>query len=227
MLDSLQHRFEKHLKEDPSICAGLPWPKPKSFSTNLRQQSLERVEAEALERKPAEQSKSVEIFDPHGPANLERNGPETETNRTAGDTIAALFSPIKPALQTFMRVAESLISGSQSQSSSNGCGPDPEDCPCKPVACFSLTLEASAAVQFVSVSGGGELGYCVASDGTDTAFVALGGGLSFGVGFSTVSYPLGGRPCNCRRERVSHRIGVIVDSNDMPVMRSHCLAREI
>ena len=80
MLDSLQHRFEKHLKEDPSICAGLPWPKPKSFSTNLRQQSLER-EAEALERKPAEQSKSVEIFDPHGPANLERNGPETETNR--------------------------------------------------------------------------------------------------------------------------------------------------
>ena len=30
-----------------------------------------------------------------------------------------------------------------------------------------------------------------------------------------------------RHERVSHRIGVIVDSNDMPVMRSHCVAKEI
>ena len=36
-----------------------------------------------------------------------------------------------------------------------------------------------------------------------------------------------GRSCNGRHERVSHRIGVIVDSNDMPVMRSHCVAKEI
>jgi len=173
VLDTLKIRFEKHLQEDPSICKGLPWPKPRSFSTSLRQRSLERVEAEALERKPAEQSKSVEIFDPHAPANFERD--------TTGATISELFNPIKTALQGFMRVAEPLLSGTQSQSDTNcGCG----DCPCKPVACFSLLLEASAAIKFVSVSGGGELGYCVASDGTDTAFVALGGGLSLGVGFA-------------------------------------------
>ena len=35
------------------------------------------------------------------------------------------------------------------------------------------------------------------------------------------------RSGNGRHERVSHRIGVIVDSNDMPVMRSHCVAKEI
>lgn len=171
MSDTLKIRFDKHLNEDPSICDGLPWPKPKTFSTNLRKRSLERIEAEALERKPAEQSKSVQILDPHAPANFERS--------TAGLTIAALFADIKPALQSFMVVANSVISGTRSQSSSScGCG----DCPCKPVACFSFTLEASAAIQFVSVGVGGELGYCVAADGTDTAFVAIGGGLSLGVG---------------------------------------------
>ena len=36
-----------------------------------------------------------------------------------------------------------------------------------------------------------------------------------------------GRSCNGRHERVSQRICVIVDSNDMPVMRSHRVATEM
>lgn len=174
LFDTLKLRFKKHLYEDPSICEGLPWPKPKGFSTNLRQRALERIESEALERsQQAEQSKSFEILDPHAPA-LERRG-------AAGVTIAALFQPVRPYLQGFIKAVDYAISGTESQQSSN-CGCDP--CPCKPVACFSFILEASAAVKVVSISAGGELGYCVAADGSDTAFIALGGGLSFGVGFT-------------------------------------------
>ena len=48
----------------------------------------------------------------------------------------------------------------------------------------------------------------------------------------TVQEPYGilpprSRSGNGRHERVSHRIDVIVDSNDMPVMRSNCVAKEI
>lgn len=177
-LDDLKIRFAKHFNEDPTICPGLG-PKPTSFKSSLKTRSLERNRAEALERKPAKQSKSLEIFDPHAPANFE----QSVANVAAGITIATLFAPVKLPLQGFIAVAEAAGAiGVGRAAQSSGCGCDP--CPCKPVACFSFTLEASAAVKVLAVSGGGELGYCVASDGSDTAFVALGGGLSLGVGHS-------------------------------------------
>ena len=70
----------------------------------------------------------------------------------------------------------------------NGC----TSCKCKPAICLSVALEISAGASWASGSGGGELGFCITFSMSNsnkppktTAFVALGAGLSLGVGLDS------------------------------------------